>query len=122
MKAITDWNKDDKRIGIAADHGGFELKKEISATLTAQGYEVLDYGPTVFDPLDDYSDFGVGLARAVSFGELERGILLCRSGVGMGICANRFHNVRGALCFNEIRFNQVKGKRNNAYMSNSVCS
>ena len=101
MKAITDWNKDDKRIGIAADHGGFELKKEISATLTAQGYEVLDYGPTVFDPLDDYSDFGVGLARAVSFGELERGILLCRSGVGMGICANRFHNVRGALCFNE---------------------
>ena len=61
MKAITDWNKEDKRIGIAADHGGFELKKEIIADLTAKGYQVLDYGPTVFDPQDDYSDFGVGL-------------------------------------------------------------
>ena len=99
MKSISDWNKDDKRIAIAADHGGFELKKEITAALSAKGLDVIDCGPSKFDPEDDYNTFGAVLARAVSAGEVEKGILICRSGIGMAIVANRFHGVRAAVAY-----------------------
>lgn len=99
MKPVSDWNKDDKRIAIASDHGGFELKKELTAALSAKGLEVVDYGPAALDPEDDYNTFGARLARAISVGEIEKGILLCRSGVGMAIVANRFHGVRAAVAY-----------------------
>ena len=103
MRKITDWNgKKGLAVGIASDHGGFELKKELSAFLAAEfGCAVQDFGPCAFDPEDDYSEFGSKLGMAVSKGELEIGILLCRSGVGMSIDANRFHGVRAAIASNE---------------------
>ena len=99
MKAITDWTKNDMRIGIAADHGGFELKKELISELSAKGLEVIDCGPSAYDPNDDYNEFGAVLARAISKGELEKGILICRSGIGMAVVANRFHGVRAAVAY-----------------------
>ncbi len=101
MKSISDWQGKKTVIGIAADHGGFELKKEFIALLASKGIEAKDFGPCCLDKDDDYPDFANKLAGAISRGELEAGVLLCRSGVGMGIDANRFHNVRAAIAFNE---------------------
>ena len=70
------------RIGIAADHGGFELKAQLSAALEAAGYEVVDFGAYELVTEDDYPDFVVPLARAVARGEVTRGIAICGSGVG----------------------------------------
>ena len=100
MQKITDWQTSPRgKIGIASDHGGFELKKQIAAFLAETGFEPVDFGPFALDPADDYPDFGSPMARAVSKGELACGILLCRSGVGMGIDANRFHNVRAVVAY-----------------------
>ncbi len=100
MQKITDWQTSPRgKIGIASDHGGFELKKQIAAFLAETGFEPVDFGPFTLDPADDYPDFGSPMARAVSKGELACGILLCRSGVGMGIDANRFHNVRAVVAY-----------------------
>ena len=102
MRNITDWNgKQDLTFGIAADHGGFGLKKQIIDFLTGLGYAVRDFGPTEMNPDDDYSEFGSKLGFAVSSGELEAGILICRSGIGMSINANRFHGVRAVVAVNE---------------------
>ncbi|MBO4630739.1 MAG: RpiB/LacA/LacB family sugar-phosphate isomerase, partial [Lentisphaeria bacterium] len=98
MQKITDWQNAPKgAIGIASDHGGFELKKQLIAFLGTIGFDPKDYGPFELDPKDDYPDFGAPMAAAVSTGELPCGILLCRSGVGMGITANRFHGVRAVV-------------------------
>ena len=69
-------------IGIAADHGGFELKVQLIASLKAAGYEVVDFGAYQLDIGDDYPDFVVPLARAVAKGEVVRGLAICGSGVG----------------------------------------
>ena len=98
MQKITDWQTAPKgAIGIASDHGGFELKKQIIAFLGQLGFKPKDFGPLALNPADDYPDFGAPMAFAVSKGELPCGILLCRSGVGMGITANRFHGVRAVV-------------------------
>lgn len=100
MQKITDWQTIPRgEIGIASDHGGFELKKQIAAFLAETGFTPVDFGPFELDPADDYPDFGSPMAKAVSKGELASGILLCRSGVGMGIDANRFHNVRAVVAY-----------------------
>ena len=100
MQKITDWQTTPRgEIGIASDHGGFELKKQIAAFLAETGFTPVDFGPFELDPADDYPDFGSPMAKAVSKGELASGILLCRSGVGMGIDANRFHNVRAVVAY-----------------------
>jgi 6-phosphogluconolactonase len=85
------------RIGIAADHGGFELKEDVRARLAAAGHSVVDFGANSLNPGDDYPDFVIPLARAVAAGELERGIAICGSGVGASVCANKVHGVRAAL-------------------------
>jgi ribose 5-phosphate isomerase B len=85
------------RIGIAADHGGFELKKELSARLRAAGYSVIDFGADQLDPDDDYPDFVIPLADAVATGWADRGIALCDSGVGASICANKILGAKAAL-------------------------
>ncbi len=98
MNAICDWRrKKDFVVAVAADHGGFELKRKMLAKFAAGSVKTLDLGPDKFDPADDYSEFGTRLGLAVSKGECDCGILICRSGVGMGIAANRFHNVRAAV-------------------------
>lgn len=89
--------KDLMRIGIAADHGGFELKELVKAALVSAGYEVKDFGAHKLVIGDDYPDFVVPLARAVAKGEINRGIAICASGVGAGIAANKIPGIRAAL-------------------------
>ncbi|HEX5472141.1 MAG TPA: RpiB/LacA/LacB family sugar-phosphate isomerase [Lacipirellulaceae bacterium] len=85
------------RVGIANDHGGFELKQGIAVQLRAAGYDVIDFGATSMDSADDYPDYVVPLALAVAEGKLERGIAICGSGVGAAVCANKVPGVRAAL-------------------------
>jgi ribose 5-phosphate isomerase B len=77
------------RIGIASDHGGFELKGQLTAALKAAGYEVADFGAHGLVTGDDYPDFVVPLARAVAIGEVTRGLGICGSGVGACVAANK---------------------------------
>lgn len=85
------------RLGIATDHGGFELKEELAAYLRKAGHEVVDMGAFSVNPGDDYPDFVIPLARAVAAGKVERGIAVCGSGVGASVCANKIPGIRAAL-------------------------
>jgi ribose 5-phosphate isomerase B len=85
------------RIGIATDHGGFGLKKELVTQLRAAGHEVVDFGAHELNDGDDYPDYVTPLARAVIAQEVERGLAICGSGVGASVCANKIHGVRAAL-------------------------
>ena len=84
-------------VSVGTDHGGFAVKGEVQKFLEAAGHKVVDCGPFVNDPGDDYSDFGADAARMVARGEADAAVLICRSGVGMGIVANRFHRVRAVV-------------------------
>jgi ribose 5-phosphate isomerase B len=84
------------QIGLACDHGGFELKEELKAFLKSIGVEPIDMGTFNEDSVD-YPDFGVLVAEKISKGELEKGILICGTGIGMSIVANKFRGVRAAL-------------------------
>jgi ribose 5-phosphate isomerase B len=84
-------------VGIATDHGGFELKERLADDLRRAGYEVLDFGAYELAPGDDYPDFVVPLARAVAKGEIARGIAVCGSGVGACVAANKVPGVRACL-------------------------
>jgi ribose 5-phosphate isomerase B len=86
------------RLGIAADHAGFELKRDLSKDLLAAGHEVVDYGAHRFDPEDDYPDLVAPLARAVAAKEVERGIAICGSNIGACIAANKIVGVRAGPC------------------------
>jgi ribose 5-phosphate isomerase B len=86
------------RIAIGADHGGFSLKKVVVDRLEAAGHTVLDLGAHTFDPADDYPDFTIAVGRAVQRGEAERGIVICGSGVGASMAANKLAGVRAGLC------------------------
>lgn len=85
------------KIGIAADHGGFELKEIIHPFLISLEYEVEDFGAFELNKEDDYPDFVLPLARAVANKEIERGIAICGSGVGASVAANKLAGVRAAL-------------------------
>lgn len=85
------------RIGIAADHAGFALKKQLRPLLVDDGYEVIDFGAFAPDADDDYPDFIIPLAQAVSRGAVERGIAICGSGVGACVAANKIAGIRAAL-------------------------
>lgn len=85
------------RVGIAADHGGFDLKQRLVSTVEAEGNEIVDFGAVQRDEGDDYPDFVVPLAHAVARGEVIRGIAVCGSGVGACIAANKVRGARAAL-------------------------
>lgn len=85
------------RIVLGGDHAGFALKEAIRAHLTEQGHEVADFG-TFCENSVDYPDIALPLAEAVSAGEFDRGILVCGTGVGMAIAANKCPGIRAALC------------------------
>ena len=85
------------KIGIAADHGAFELKAPLIAQLREAGHEVVDFGAHTFDKDDDFPDFVIPLAQSLSEGKIERGIAICGSGVGACIAANKVPGVRAAL-------------------------
>jgi ribose 5-phosphate isomerase B len=84
-------------IGIAADHGGFELKQWLAAHISSKGNTVRDFGADQLIPQDDFPNYVVPLARAVASGEVDRGIAICGSGVGASVAANKVAGVRAAL-------------------------
>ena len=86
-----------KSVVIASDHAGFDLKTELKEQLEAGGYDVLDLG-TDGPGSVDYPDFGHALAQAIEDGKVERGVLVCGSGIGIGMAANRHKGVRAAVC------------------------
>jgi ribose 5-phosphate isomerase B len=85
------------RVAVGADHGGFELKGVLAAELSALGYEVIDVGAHAYDPADDYPDFSLALAEVVAGGRAERGILICGSGVGACVAADKVPGIRASL-------------------------
>ena len=85
------------KIGIAADHGGYELKEIMYRFLLSLGYEVKDFGAFEFNPEDDYPDYIIPLAKSVAEKNIDRGIAICGSGVGASIAANKIAGVRAAL-------------------------
>jgi ribose 5-phosphate isomerase B len=89
------------KIAIGSDHRGFEVKKRISALVQHMGHEVLDVGATGSESVD-YPDFAIAVGRAVSERRVDRGILICGTGIGMCIAANKVHGVRAAPCHDSI--------------------
>ncbi len=85
------------QIGIAADHGGFELKENLIPQLKAAGFEVVDFGAFESAAGDDYPDYVIPLAKAVARGEVKKGLAICGSGVGACVAANKVPGVRAAL-------------------------
>ena len=84
---------------IASDHGGFALKEKLKLFLNKKGFKIKDLGP-FSDERCDYPEFAYSLASKISKGEFKRGILICKSGIGNSIVANRLVGVRAALCYN----------------------
>ena len=87
-----------QRLALGADHGGFALKSELLPWLQGQGHDILDVGAYSLDPLDDYPDFAEAVARCVASDQAQRGILICGSGVGACIAANKVPGVRASVC------------------------
>ena len=85
-------------VALGADHAGYELKSALLLWLTDQGYDIVDVGAFSLDPQDDYPDFSQAVAQAVSSGQAQRGILVCGSGVGGVIAANKIPGARAGLC------------------------
>ncbi len=86
------------RLVVGSDHAGFALKQEVAEALRRQGHQVLDAGAHALEPGDDYPDFAAAVGRAVVDGRAERGVLICGSGVGASVAANKLHGVRAAVC------------------------
>src|SRR5262245_8168205 len=84
-------------VAIASDHRCFHLKERVIALLKAQGHDVIDDGPSS-DASVDYPDFAALVAKKISSGQVDRGILICGTGIGMAISANKFKGVRAAAC------------------------
>ena len=95
-----------KIIGIAADHGGYELKQYLVGRLREAGHEVIDFGDRQPQPDDDYPDFIGPLARAVAGRDVERGVAICGSGVGASVVANKVAGVRACLIHESFSANQ----------------
>lgn len=88
-------------VAIASDHGGFQLKTTLVAELETLGFDVLDLGPEEGQSVD-YPDYGEKMAQAIRGGKVTRGVLICGSGIGISIAANRFSEVRAALCHDHL--------------------
>ena len=86
------------KIAVAADHNGYDLKNLTYSLMSDAGHEVTDVGPHEVDPLDDYPDYAKPLAEGVSTGKYDRGIMICGSGVGASVAANKVKGVRAAVC------------------------
>jgi len=100
------------KIGIGCDHAGLELKNEIIRLLSGLGIECIDYGTNRPESVD-YPDFGEKVSEAVSSGKIDRGILICGTGIGMSIVANKFPRVRASLC-NDLFTAQMSRRHNDA--------
>jgi ribose 5-phosphate isomerase B len=89
------------RVAIGSDHRGFEAKEHIKRVLMQMGHEVTDYG-TNNDSSTDYPDYAIPVCQAIQAGKAERGLLLCGSGIGMSMVANKMKGIRAALCHDEL--------------------
>ena len=106
IKNPNDFIKTPKRIGIAADHAGYQLKEELAKLLREANFEVIDFGDQKLNLDDDYPDYVVPLAHAVAEGQVDRGVAICGSGVGVCIAANRVAGVRACLITEEFSARQ----------------
>ena len=86
------------RIAVGADHAGYALKELLVSWLKESGYEIDDLGAAQLDPSDDYPDLALPVAQAISSGDADRGIIICGSGVGASMVANKVPGVRACLC------------------------
>ena len=86
------------KIAIASDHAGFPLKEEMRPYIESLGFEVLDLGAYKVDPLDDYPDYAEAVGKALAAGQAERGVLICGSGVGVCVAANKMPGIRACVC------------------------
>jgi ribose 5-phosphate isomerase B len=84
-------------IALGADHAGFELKQKLRAELEQEGFDIVDLGAAEYDALDDYPDFAYAVAHAVAMKKVERGIVVCGSGVGASIAANKVKGARAGI-------------------------
>jgi ribose 5-phosphate isomerase B len=84
-------------LAIGADHAGLELKEQLKAWLIQSGHQVLDFGTHTPDSVD-YPDYAIQVAEAVAAGKAERGLLVCGTGIGMAMTANKVHGIRAAFC------------------------
>lgn len=100
------------QIGFACDHAGFELKEELKAFLKSLGVKAIDMGAFNEDSVD-YPDFGMLVAEKVSRGELEKGILICGTGIGMSMVANKFPRIRAAVA-NDLYSSRCSREHNDA--------
>jgi ribose 5-phosphate isomerase B len=98
VNSFAEMTSSSRKVLIASDHAGFELKEVLEAELKSLGYEVDDLGPAS-DASIDYADYAHPLAKRVSSGEAERGVLLCGTGLGMSYAANRYPHVRAAVAW-----------------------
>jgi ribose 5-phosphate isomerase B len=89
------------KVAVASDHRGYHLKEKVISLLKAKGHTVIDDGPAS-EASVDYPDFAALVARKVCRGEVDRGILICGTGIGMAISANKFPGVRAAACVDEV--------------------
>ena len=85
-------------VALGADHAGYELKRVLIPWLKEQGLEIIDMGASTLDPQDDYPDYSQAVAQAVASGQAHRGIIVCGSGVGAAIAANKVRGVRASIC------------------------
>ena len=101
------------KISIGADHAGFSLKEQLRQRLAAEGHEVVDYGTNSAESVD-YPDYAQPVSRDVGGGRADRGILVCSTGIGMAIAANKVHGVRAApgQCDDEVRFTREHNDAN----------
>ena len=86
------------RVAIGADHGGYALKDELKQFLQSLGHEMIDFGAHALDPADDFPDFTRPLAESVASGSADRGIMICGSGVGASVAANKVRGIRASVC------------------------
>lgn len=105
------------KIAIGADHAGFEFKEQLKEFLIKNNYEVKDFGAYSFDKEDGFPDYAIPVAKSVSAGESEKGVLVCGSGIGVSIAANKVKGVRAVNCTCE-EFARLSRQHNN---TNIIC-
>ena len=101
------------KIAIGSDHAGFELKESMKEFLKENGYEYHDFGAKAFDPQDDYPEYGRKVAEAVASGKYDRGIVVCGTGMGMAISANKVPGIRAVACY-DMEMAKISREHNDA--------
>ncbi len=86
------------RIAIGADHAGYPLNERVIAELSKAGHEIIDFGTHIGSVADDYPDYALAVGQAIQSAQADIGILICGSGVGASVAANKLHGIRAALC------------------------